>query len=257
MKKSLTILLFLICLNNLFAQTVSFPDFDRKSEKDIEIKSINSTENYTQINFVYKNSKPNGHYILLNLPGHKDAYFIKANGRTYKLLSTQNIGNYDGITEALPGNYIEFSARFEKLPSYTSEFDLIEGNSGTWDFYGVKLKKKETTVKNKKFRIDYNHVTIYDPKTETWDDWKKGENTFVININERGDISHIKANGETVIYKKLSGVKEGYTEDGNHHYQIINALDEDGDVFEFQLFDDYSIGLKMIWGSFMIQFANF
>jgi len=66
----------------------------------------------------------------------------------------------------------------------------------------------------------------------------------------------LKANGETVIYKKLSGVEQGYTDKGNHHYQIIKALDEDGDVFRFQFFDDRSIGLKMMWGNFMIQFAD-
>jgi hypothetical protein len=107
-----------------------------------------------------------------------------------------------------------------------------------------------------KFRIDFNHIAVYDPQTKTWGDWAEGDNTFVININEQGDIAHLKANGETVIYKKLSGVEEGYTDIGNHHYQIIKALDEDGDVFRFQLFDDYSIGLKMMWGEFMIQFAQ-
>ncbi len=107
-----------------------------------------------------------------------------------------------------------------------------------------------------KFRVDYNYVTIYDPETETWGDWLEGDNTFVININERGDIAHIKANGETVIYTKLSGVEEGYTTQGYNHYQIISALDEYGDVFRFQIFDDKSIGLKMMWGVFMAQFAD-
>ncbi|MHA3047728.1 hypothetical protein JSO59_010290 [Riemerella anatipestifer] len=107
-----------------------------------------------------------------------------------------------------------------------------------------------------KFRVDYNYVAAYDPKTETWGEWQEGDNTFVININSNGDIAHLKANGETVIYKKLSGVEEGYTDKGYHHYQIIKALDEDGDVFRFQIFDDKSIGLKMMWGKFMIQFAD-
>jgi hypothetical protein len=107
-----------------------------------------------------------------------------------------------------------------------------------------------------KFRIDYNYVAVYDPDTESWSDWKEGDNTFVININERGDIAHVKANGETVVYKKLTGVEEGYATEKSHHYQIISALDEDGDVFRFQIFDDPSVGLKMMWGNFMIQFAD-
>lgn len=107
-----------------------------------------------------------------------------------------------------------------------------------------------------KFRIDYNYVAVYDSDTESWSDWKEGDNTFVININERGDIAHIKANGETVVYKKLTGMEEGYATEKNHHYQIISALDEDGNVFRFQIFDDPSVGLKMMWGNFMIQFAD-
>jgi len=107
-----------------------------------------------------------------------------------------------------------------------------------------------------KFRRDYNYIAVYDSQTETWGDWQEGDNTFVFNINDRFDIAHLKANGETVIYKKLSGVEEGYTDGNNYHYQIISALDEDGDVFRFQIFDDPSIGLKMMWGTFIIQCAS-
>ena len=107
-----------------------------------------------------------------------------------------------------------------------------------------------------KFRVDYNYVSIYDMSTRTWSKWKEGDNTFIINFNERGDIAHLKPNGETIIYKKLSKVEDGYTDKENYHYQMISALDEDGDVFKFQIFDDISIGLKMIWDNFIIQFAK-
>jgi hypothetical protein len=106
-----------------------------------------------------------------------------------------------------------------------------------------------------KFRIDYSYVAFYDSETKTWGDWEEGDNTFVININEKGDVAHLKANGETVIYKKLSGVEDGYS-DGNH-YQIINVLDENGDVIRLQIFDDKSIGLKLMWDSIIIEFADF
>lgn len=97
-----------------------------------------------------------------------------------------------------------------------------------------------------KFRVDYNYVAFYDSDKGKWSEWESGDNTFVININNRGDIAHLKPNGENVIYKRLSGVEEGYTTNSYHHYQIIRALDDDGDVFQFQLFDDKSIGLKMM-----------
>jgi hypothetical protein len=256
MKKSIILLTVLLMAISSFSQSVSYPNIDRKVEKDVYIKSVTTTDYYTQITFVYKNTKSEGHYILLNLPGHKDAYYIRANGQRYNLLSTQNIGNTNGITAAMPGKLVEFSARFERLPSYTTQFDLIEGTSGTWDFYGVKLKESTTSNSSgEKFRIDYNMVSFYDVKTGTWSDFESGYNTFVININDNGDIMHIKANGEKAIYRKMSGVEEDYTKDGKH-YQIINALDDDGDIFKFQIFDDTSIGLKMIYGNVMIQFAK-
>jgi len=114
-------------------------------------------------------------------------------------------------------------------------------------FSGIKAQDK--------FRVDYNYISIFDPETQTWDEWTEGDNTFVINVNERGDIAHIKANGETSVYIKMSEVEEEYTEIGNHHYQIIEALDESGNVFHFQLFDERHIGLKMMWGEFIVQFA--
>lgn len=257
MKKVTFLLIVLLSVCKAIAQSASYPEVERQGEKDVFIKKVTTNEYYTQIDFVYKNTKSTGHYILLNPPGHTDAYYIKANGLIYNLLSTQNIGNKDRITLAMPNSRLEFSARFEKIPSYITQFDLIEGAAGTWDFYGVKLNQSQNTSKSiDKFRIDYNYISVYDSKTDKWGDWQEGDNTFVININEKGDIAHLKANGETVIYKKLSGVEEGYTETGNHHYQIIKALDEDGDVFRFQLFDDTSIGLKMMWGTFMIQFVK-
>ena len=107
-----------------------------------------------------------------------------------------------------------------------------------------------------KFRLDYNIVAKYDPDTETWGNWEKGDNTFVININSRGDIAHYPSNGKMVTYRKVSGTVEGYTPKEHKHYQFITALDEKGNEFRFQLFDDKSVGLKLMLGSYMFQFAE-
>lgn len=73
------------------------------------------------------------------------------------------------------------------------------------------------------FRQDYNLVSIYDSETEKWSDWKEGYNTFVINYNDNGDIAHFKANGEKVVYRKISReIEEGYTDSNNEH--IIRLL---------------------------------
>jgi hypothetical protein len=109
-----------------------------------------------------------------------------------------------------------------------------------------------------KFRIDYNHVAVYYSSTQEWGEWAPGDNTFIININERGDVAHLKANGETSIYRKLEGLEEGYST-AKDHYQIISVIDDEGDVLRLQLFDDKTVGLKLIYGdgSVMIQFAWF
>ncbi|AHJ95543.1 hypothetical protein Hsw_PA0210 (plasmid) [Hymenobacter swuensis DY53] len=36
----------------------------------------------------------------------------------------------------------------------------------------------------------------------------------------------------------------------------MRALDEDGDSFKFQLFDESSDGAKIIYSNLMIQFSN-
>jgi hypothetical protein len=114
-----------------------------------------------------------------------------------------------------------------------------------------------TAYSQNKFRRDYKLVSFFDGKTDTWSNWGEGDNTFVMNINKNGDIAHYKANGEMVIYKSISSnVKEEKTIDGLKNYQIIKALDEDGNVFSFQLFDDVAIGLKMIYKNFMIQYSK-
>lgn len=107
-----------------------------------------------------------------------------------------------------------------------------------------------------KFRIDMNYVSIYDIQTETWSKWKEGYNTFIINANTNQDIIHIKASGEEVIYRRTSQtVTRDYTKDGKG-YQTIYAFDDNGNKFKFQVFDDEKIGIKMIYGDVMIQFAK-
>jgi len=106
-----------------------------------------------------------------------------------------------------------------------------------------------------RFRKDYNIVSFYDMDLEQWSDWDDGYNTFVINYNSNGDIAHYKPNGEMDLYRKISSVKNDVTISGDQ-FQIISALDDSGLRFQFQFFDDTSIGLKMIYGDQMIQFAE-
>jgi hypothetical protein len=106
------------------------------------------------------------------------------------------------------------------------------------------------------FRVDFNLVAFYDKDTEEWSEWQQGENTFVLNFNDNNDIAHYKPDGGVAFYRNLGGLEIGYTKNGDR-YQIVNALDEDGYKISFQLFDDYTIGAKLIWANFTVQFSYY
>jgi hypothetical protein len=81
------------------------------------------------------------------------------------------------------------------------------------------------------FRADFNYVTFFDPETQTWADWKEAPHTLVFNINENRDIKHYTAKGEVLIYRNMGNLEEDYTTSGKH-YQIIEALDDQGNEIE-------------------------
>lgn len=105
-----------------------------------------------------------------------------------------------------------------------------------------------------KFRADYNYICFYDSDTKTWSEWESAEHTLIFNYNENKDIAHFTAKGQTITYRNIGNKDEGYT-NGNH-YQIIDAIDDDGNYIRIQLFDDPEIGMKLIWGENMIQFSK-
>jgi hypothetical protein len=116
-------------------------------------------------------------------------------------------------------------------------------------------KNSSNTNTTSRFRRDYTHVCFYDSDSDTWTEWQKGENTFVLNYNDNADIAHYKPSGDFVIYKNISNVEEATTESGEP-YQILTALDEDGTMFRFQIFYNPKIGVKLIYSDVIIQFAD-
>ena len=113
-----------------------------------------------------------------------------------------------------------------------------------------------TAIAQDQFRADFNYVAFYDPETTTWSEWETASHTLVFNINANKDIKHYTAQGEVLIYRNMGNLEEDYTASGKH-YQIIEALDDQGNEIRIQLFDDPSIGMKIINGEFMVQFAKF
>jgi hypothetical protein len=53
----------------------------------------------------------------------------------------------------------------------------------------------------------------------------------------------------------MGGHEDGYTSSGEH-YQMLRILDDEGDELTIQLFDNPDIGMKLIMGQYMIQFAK-
>lgn len=93
------------------------------------------------------------------------------------------------------------------------------------------------------FRIDYDIVAIF--KDGEWGEWQKAHNTLVFNANANNDVIHYTATHEKTVYRRISTKQEGYTQ-GNH-YQLITVLDDDGNELYLQVFDDPTVGAKLIY----------
>ncbi|AFM02531.1 hypothetical protein Fleli_0019 [Bernardetia litoralis DSM 6794] len=110
--------------------------------------------------------------------------------------------------------------------------------------------------KGDQFRVDYNHVAIYNKETKKWSDWIRADHTFVFNYNLRNDVMHMKANGDNFVYKKMTEVEDGKNDIGQE-YQAFSALDEEGLRFTLLLYHDKKVGLMMIYSDVKIQFTYF
>ena len=106
------------------------------------------------------------------------------------------------------------------------------------------------------FRLDYNNVAFFDTETKTWSDWELAEHTLVFNINENQDVKHYTAKGDVIVYRNMGNKQVGETKDGEH-YQMIDFLDEEGNELTLKIFDNPEIGILLINGFFMVQFAKY
>ena len=135
------LVIFIFLTQAAYSQTYNYPKCESQADSDIKIVKITLNDYSTTIDFQYIRSEAQGIYILLNPPNTEGAYYIKANGKEYKLTSTSGIGNKNGITPARQNIPVKFSATFEAIPKTTKSFDLIEGGTnGSWHFYGVELE---------------------------------------------------------------------------------------------------------------------
>lgn len=118
----------------------------------------------------------------------------------------------------------------------------------------ILLLAYQVAFSQNKFRVDYDIFTSYE--NGKWSEWEKANNTLVFNINDNGDILHYNPNGTKQTYRRVGSKHEGYTDSGEH-YQLITILDEEGNEFILQYFDDAAIGTKLIFSSnLMLQVAQ-
>lgn len=116
------------------------PSFTSRTDNNLAIRKISVSDKNTIVEFIYTRSQSNGIYILLNPPNSTGAYYILAdNGKKYNLISTDGIGNRDGVTAAEYNRPVFFTAVFEPIPVHVLKIDLIEGSLNSWNFYGINL----------------------------------------------------------------------------------------------------------------------
>ena len=159
--KNKSIILFACLLLPLLSNAQTFnPTIQRQDENNLRILKIEKNTSNTVIQFEYARKESNGIYILLSPPNSNNAYYILANGIKFNLLKTGGIANTDGITTAFYDIPVKFTATFEPLPKSITKFDLIEGETGTWNFYGIDLSKqnnssdKSKTVANERKKAE-------------------------------------------------------------------------------------------------------
>lgn len=171
-----------------------------------------------------------------------DTYFDERDQKIVINYETSEVWYYHGPDPSTDG--------YNNLTVYTN---CIEDKQLIAD---AERSREASNESSDKFRVDMNYVSIYDNDKGKWSDWKEGDNTFIINANANKDIIHIKASGSEVNYRRTSqNVESKYTSDGKS-YQIINAIDDNGNHFQFQLFDDLKLGIKMMYEDVIIQFAK-
>ena len=157
----------------------------------MKITSIQRSNINTRIDFEYTYPEQGGQYIYLNSPGTQNAYYIKANGEKFLLIETEGIGNRDGITAAYQDEPVKFSAYFEPIPKVVDRIDLIEGVSGSWNFYGVELNntKSDDALFNSSFEIsksftkNFSFIYAIDTTTEPLE-WQKFTSNIKFTFNK-------------------------------------------------------------------------
>ena len=144
MKVILTVFcILLLSTDASFGQSISYPKIDKNNVDGLDIMDIAWLGSTTVVHFLYCDTvrrANSGHkYIFLAPPHSKDAMFIKSGSHTYKLLKTEGIPNKPKQMTVEYRKIYEFYAFFERIPYENKLIDIIEGETGGWNLYGIHL----------------------------------------------------------------------------------------------------------------------
>lgn len=120
--------------------------------------------------------------------------------------------------------------------------------------FRFETSSEETALSS--FERSYTDLIIYDTEKEKQVEAAEETHTFTLNYNAKGDIGHCRSNGTFVLYTTLSSVTQDIDASGAS-FQRVEAVDDDGIKFLFQLFDDPSLGVRMVYQNLYVQFYNF
>jgi hypothetical protein len=142
--KSIFISFFLLVFSSINGQFSNW-SIKGKDCSEVEILQIDFREYSTLVHMRYKNVSAVGNLIYID-----ENFHIRDNktGTTYKLLNSFNlpissVNKYAFIKN--PGEYINFTLEFEKLPDEVFDIDLIENkDKSSFNFYGIEMNKEIT-----------------------------------------------------------------------------------------------------------------
>jgi hypothetical protein len=107
--------------------------------------------------------------------------------------------------------------------------------------WGINLfSQTPQNDENNQFRRDYKFISLGNLDTNKWSELKESNNTFVFNVDSNKDIKVFWANGEKEIFRKVSEIRDGKTDD-DIKYQFMTVLDEKGNEIFLFLYEDNSL----------------
>ena len=123
--------------------TVEFPN---ENAADMIIKRVVQLKKRTRVDFIYiptATDAENEGDISTPPPGHPDAMYIEVGVTHFNLIKTVGIANDSMTRAAHPGRKRYFSCFFEKIPSTSTNIDVVEGGERGWIFRGVEFVFKK------------------------------------------------------------------------------------------------------------------